>query len=287
MTCPVCAAELEPAPAFAAAGIGRCPACGLHVSDADGDAGAAREPYGDDRYLAAHSAVQWNEAQRRHEARVRLRWMRGWSARGELFEVGAAAGWFLDEAARAGYRVRGVEPSPRLSEHARRVAGRAVATGYAEDIASVPSADAACLWHVLEHSAQPLALLRAAAAQVRPGGLIFVEVPNIASPAAQRRGPRWSSLEIGFHLVHFTPDALRAALERADLDVLRIESVPAATYLRPIAWADPRRALGALRAAWRARAAFRTHPWRGELLRAVAQRPAPVLTPATVPGPLA
>lgn len=271
MNCPVCGAELEPAPAFAAAGIGRCPACELHVSDDDIE--AARATYADDRYLAARSAVQWDEAQRRHEARVRLRWMRRWSAPGELFEVGAAAGWFLDEASRRGYRVRGVEPSPRLSEHARRVAGRDVATGYAEDVATVPSADVACLWHVLEHSAQPLALLRAAAAQVRPGGLVFVEVPNIASPAARRMGPRWSNLEAGFHLVHFTPGALRGALERAGLVVLRIESVPAATYLRPTALADPRRVLGALRAAWRARAAFRTHPWRGELLRAVAQRP--------------
>jgi hypothetical protein len=101
-------------------------------------------------------------------------------------------------------------------------------------------------------------------------------VPNIGAPAAQRTGPRWSMLEAGFHPVHFTPGALRAALERAGLVVLCIESVPAATYLRPVALADPRRVLGALRAAWRARAAFRTHPWRGELLRAVAQRPAPV-----------
>lgn len=275
MSCPVCGAELEPAPAFAAAGIERCPACELHVSD-DDDAASARATYGDDRYLAARSGIQWDEAQRRHESRVRLRWMRGWAAPGELFEVGAAAGWFLEEAARSGYRVRGVEPSPELSQHARRVAGRDVVTGYAEDIPTVPSADVACLWHVLEHSAQPLTLLRAAAAQVRPGGLVFVEVPNIASPAAQRMGPRWSSLEVGFHLVHFTPGALRAALERAGLVVLSIDSVPAATYLRPAAWADPRRLLGALRQGWRARAAFRTHPWRGELLRAVAQRPSAV-----------
>jgi 2-polyprenyl-3-methyl-5-hydroxy-6-metoxy-1,4-benzoquinol methylase len=269
VSCPVCGAELEPAPAFAAAGLERCPVCELHVSD--DDASTARATYADDRYLAARSAVQWDEAQRRHEARVRLRWMRRWSTQGELFEVGAAAGWFLDEASRRGYRVRGVEPSPQLSEHARRVAGPDVATGYAEDVATAASADAACLWHVLEHSAQPLTLLRAAAAQVRPGGLVFVEVPNIASPAAQRLGPRWWNFEPGYHVVHFTPRSLRASLERAGLEVLSIETVPAATYLRPLAWADPRRALGALRAAWRARAAFRTHPWRGELLRAVAQ----------------
>lgn len=275
MSCPVCGAEREPAPAFAAAGIRRCPACELHLSDGGHEADA-RASYGDDRYLAARSAIQWDVAQRRHEARVRLRWMRRWSTSGELFEIGAAAGWFLAEAARSGYRVRGVEPSPQLSDHARRVAGRDIATGYAEDTAPVASADVACLWHVLEHSAQPLTLVRAAAAQVRPGGLVFVEVPNIASPAAQRMGARWSMLEAGFHLVHFTPSALREALERAGLVVLSIESVSAAIYLRPVAWANPRRALGALRAAWRARAVFKTHPWRGELLRAVAQLPSPV-----------
>jgi 2-polyprenyl-3-methyl-5-hydroxy-6-metoxy-1,4-benzoquinol methylase len=274
VSCPVCGADLEPAPAFGAAGIRRCPACELHVSE--DDAGAARATYADDRYLAARGTLQWDEAQRRHESRVRLRWMRRWSAQGELFEVGAAAGWFLEEASRSGYRVRGVEPSPRLSEHARRIAGGDVATGYAEDLAAVASADVACLWHVLEHSAQPLTLLRAAIAQVRPGGLVFVEVPNIASPAAQGMGAHWFKLEADVHRVHFTPRALRAALERAGLVVVCIESVPAATYLRPVAWADPRRVLGALRAAWRARAAFRTHPWRGELLRAVAQRPSPV-----------
>ena len=48
-------------------------------------------------------------------------------------------------------------------------------------------------------------------------------------------------------------------------------------YLRPVAWADPRRVAGALRAAWRDAPLFARHPWRGELLRAVAQLPSPVV----------
>ena len=140
-----------------------------------------------------------------------------------------------------------------------------------------PSADAACLWHVLEHSAQPLALLRRGRGPgpARRLGLRRGAEHRLARRAAAGRRAGSSS----------RPTSTASTSRPARCAPRSSEPASSCCASRPF---RPRRTcgrsrgpipvalLGALRAAWRARAAFRTHPWRGELLRAVAQRPSPV-----------
>ncbi len=263
MTCRICDGRLTPS---RFAGLARCATCGAHFSSHAPDPRA----YASDAYLADNADIQWDHAQRRFEARIRLDWMATWTQGGDLYEVGAAAGWFLDAARERGFGVRGVEPSPALSAHARDTLDLDVVTGLAEDQPPHGRADAVCLWHVVEHASDPVALLRASAAQVKPGGLVFLEVPNIASPLAQRLGMRWPALADRSHVTQFTPPALRTALERAGLQPVHLVTVPRWTYraqrLRP------RAAASLVRDVWLSRGVVRPDASRGDLLRAVARR---------------
>ncbi len=264
--CRICGGDLGRS-RFAEPGLVSCASCGAHFGDTP-DVGA----YASDDYLADHVDVQWDHPQRRLEARMRLDWMAAWMQTGRLYEVGAAAGWFLDAARDRGFDVSGVEPSPALSAHARDMLGLDVATGFAEEQAPVPNAEAACAWHVIEHAADPVALLRACAAHVSPGGLVFLEVPNAASPLAERLGARWPALADRSHVTHFTPAALRAALERAGLEVVEMVTIPRWAYRSPRARLRPRAAASLARDVWLSRGVLRADPVRGDLLRAVARR---------------
>lgn len=48
-----------------------------------------------------------------------------------------------------------------------------------------------------------------------PGGLIIVEVPNVSGWGGQLFGKHWSGLELPRHLIQFSPETMRAMVERA------------------------------------------------------------------------
>ena len=78
------------------------------------------------------------------------------NASGRLLEIGAASGYFLDAAQKAGFSVSGIEPVTEVAEQARAQFGIGIAIGFLEDIALEPrSLDVVCAWHVLEHLRDP------------------------------------------------------------------------------------------------------------------------------------
>lgn len=135
-----------------------------------------------------------------------------------LLDVGAGAGLLVDEASRAGLAAVGVEPSRRLSAHAR-ASGIGVVTG------SLPHAalgaarfDVVMLVDVLEHVADPVALLQRCAERLAPGGILVVVTPDVASAAARALGRRWWHFRIA-HVGYFTRETLARVAGRAGLAV--------------------------------------------------------------------
>jgi 2-polyprenyl-3-methyl-5-hydroxy-6-metoxy-1,4-benzoquinol methylase len=267
--CPLCGGAIAVTDRFGAPALDRCERCGSCFAR-EGHLDALRS-YATDEYLARNEE-QLHAEQRRYEARVRLRWVRSHLESGTLLDVGAAAGYFVEAACAAGLSARGIEPSPALGAFARERLGVAVQTAFAEDAPTEDSADAASMWHVLEHAEDPIAMLGAVAANVRAGGLVFLEVPNIASPVARGLGRRWPALAVHEHLTHFTPAGLRGALEQAGLAPVELYTIPRWRYRRPRAWMWPRTLASVTRDCVLARRIVRRDAWRGDLLRAAARR---------------
>jgi SAM-dependent methyltransferase len=132
----------------------------------------------------------------------------GW----HLLDVGSGDGDFLRRAKTAGYEVVGQEINPAAVASARD-AGLDVRLGPLEEAGFAPqSFDAVRLWHVLEHVAEPLAILKTARALLSPSGVLIVGVPDFDSPARRMFGARWGGLQLPFHRHHFNPTTLRRAL---------------------------------------------------------------------------
>lgn len=252
-------------------GYVRCAACALRFYPS----GEAPRAHYDDNYFADYAGGDYfaTEALRRHEARVRLRLVRQATgpAATQLLEVGSAAGFFMDEARKSRWSVRGIEPAEGPATYARTKLGLDVVSTFAED-AELPasSVDAVCLWHTLEHIPDPADLLRNLLAALRPGGVLVIEIPNGASLLAKRSGSDWFALEPEVHVAQWTPTALGAVLASCGYAVDRVYTVPFLTYVAGWRRRLPRRAWLAIRQ----RAWLRDpHPAGHELLRAVARRP--------------
>lgn len=210
-------------------------------------------------------------ADRRFEAEVRVRLVQRYRERGRLLELGAGAGYFLDAARRTGFDPFGIELSTEIAQIAKDRFGVDVAVGSVDELElDAGSFDLACAWHVLEHIPNPLESLRKTRATLRPGGELFLELPNFGSLRARRDRRDWPPLKPRYHVGHYTPAALAALLERAGFEVVAIESVPFAAYRKPL------RALlsHAKHAVAVRRLPRRSDPLTHELLRAVARVPA-------------
>jgi len=129
-----------------------------------------------------------------------------------LLDVGFGDGTFLERAKSAGWQVTGIDPDPVTVEAARK-RGLDVRQGSLDAPGGVAGPfDVVTLSHVIEHVHDPRALVREVHKLLKPGGLVWIETPNLASSGHQRFGAAWRGLEPPRHLVLFDWDSLEALL---------------------------------------------------------------------------
>lgn len=94
-----------------------------------------------------------------------------------VLEIGAAEGYASGYVASQGHHVSAFEPSTEYWSNLEQLAGVTVET----DFASLQNRefDAVFLHHVLEHIAAPLEYAKLLYSMVKPGGLLFVQVPDL------------------------------------------------------------------------------------------------------------
>jgi 2-polyprenyl-3-methyl-5-hydroxy-6-metoxy-1,4-benzoquinol methylase len=212
--------------------IARCDACGItytrtprpgsqdhyRVSREDvlakyGDILEGRRPHPRDRNYAEHLATL--------EALTPGR---------DLLDVGSHAGFFLRRARDRGWNARGVEPSEVTAAIAREVLGLDVVNATLDSDAVAPeSAHVVTMVDVFEHVPNPRAVLASAHRVLRPGGLLFVKVPNVRYVRAKaellRRLPgiRYDDLyDAREHLVYYSAETLARALTDAGFAIAQL-----------------------------------------------------------------
>lgn len=150
-----------------------------------------------------------------------------------VVDVGAGSGLRARVLAERGMTVIAIEPDAveEMRAHAAMASlppgSVEVVRAGAEDLPEVMAgrvADAAVMWHVLEHLPDMDASLRSVGAVLRPGGLLSVAVPNRSSAEARTFGPRWHGWEPSRHRWHLDADSLRIVLGAAGMAVRHVGS---------------------------------------------------------------
>jgi SAM-dependent methyltransferase len=135
----------------------------------------------------------------------------------DLLEVGSSWGGFLALAKSRGFNVKGVEISPQAARWAQERENLDIHCG---TLASSPFVgrgefDLVVAWHVIEHLIDPLEFLRQARSCLRPGGLLALRTPNVASLVSRANGRAWEWFGAPTHLTLFSPQGLARITTRA------------------------------------------------------------------------
>jgi 2-polyprenyl-3-methyl-5-hydroxy-6-metoxy-1,4-benzoquinol methylase len=136
-----------------------------------------------------------------------------------LLDIGCGAGAFLEWAQDAGWQAVGLDFDQAAVTNARS-RGLDVRLGTVDVLDGHVLFDAITMSHVIEHVHDPGMLLKRVKALLKPGGIFWIETPNMDSTGHKTFGQSWLGLDPPRHLVLFRPSSLRALINSAGLTIV-------------------------------------------------------------------
>jgi 2-polyprenyl-3-methyl-5-hydroxy-6-metoxy-1,4-benzoquinol methylase len=148
-------------------------------------------------------------------------------------DVGCSTGFVVEAARDRGWEAIGTDLNPSAIEYGRS-RGLDVRDVALEDAGFEPASfDAISLFDVLEHLLDPTATLRVCARLLRPGGIVFVYVPNYDSASRLLMGADAHFIWPTHHLNYYTPTTIRDLMTREGLtpEYVATEGLDVVDYL--------------------------------------------------------
>jgi 2-polyprenyl-3-methyl-5-hydroxy-6-metoxy-1,4-benzoquinol methylase len=196
----------------------RCPRCLLIYVSPRPSMESIANLYGHDEAhvpAAAHIAAAGSK---RKQARHHLQLIRRWVRKGTLLEIGAGAGYFLDEARQRGFIPYAIEFNGEQASFIESNLGIPCATSSLSDGAFGDQRfDAIYHCDVLSHFYDPFEELRTAHSRLSEGGHLVFETGDLGDI---RHCSKFERFQYPDHLFFFTRDNLRALLALSGFELV-------------------------------------------------------------------
>jgi 2-polyprenyl-3-methyl-5-hydroxy-6-metoxy-1,4-benzoquinol methylase len=136
---------------------------------------------------------------------------------GNILDIGAGTGAFLNTMKLANWSSTGLEPDETARKKALELYN--IHLKKTEEFVSLPSEsfDAITMWHVLEHVHDLHEYLEQLKSLIKPTGKIFIAVPNYTSFDSKHYQQFWAAYDVPRHLYHFSPKSMQKLLSIHDL----------------------------------------------------------------------
>lgn len=143
--------------------------------------------------------------------------------KGNILDVGAGIGAFLNTMKMANWKITGTEPDKNAREKAMQLYG--INLDQSENLYSFPEKnfDAITLWHVLEHVHDLHEYVEQLKKLLSANGKLFIAVPNYTSKDANIYKEYWAAYDVPRHLYHFSPKAMKNLLNTHGLKIEKIK----------------------------------------------------------------
>ena len=165
--------------------------------------------------------------------------LRFYSPPGQAVDIGCGKGEVTLALHQVGFNASGIDMKSPLMTHLQQahphLRWRSANTN---DLAGMSERyDVLTLYHVLEHVADPRAVLASVKALANPGALIVIEVPNVAGWKARLQGRRWVYYKVD-HVNYFRPRDIQRLATDLDLSLLAIRGYQHFSYPQHVLWKD-------------------------------------------------
>jgi 2-polyprenyl-3-methyl-5-hydroxy-6-metoxy-1,4-benzoquinol methylase len=215
----------------------RCAACDLVYVSPTFDESHYKKVYASEEYqeIVRDLGIESHEYRVHRFGRERVALMTAHlsTAAPRYLDVGCSTGFVVEAARSAGWKATGVDLNPSAIEFgkARGLDLRAVDLEASE---FEPAAfDAVSLFDVLEHLLDPVRTLRGCARLLKPGGIVFLYVPNYDSASRLLMGKDAHFIWPTHHLNYYTPATIRDLMTREAFETvyLATEGLDIVDYL--------------------------------------------------------
>ncbi len=211
-----------------------CSDCGLMFFNPQPSDQALKEIYSCDYFLGSKSEEDNANIQAMKKATVDLYLQqlvnyKGHS-KGRLLEIGCGEGHFLAAAKEYGFTVTGNDISPHACQISnQKLGGRRVQCGSFEKI-KFPDKyfDVCVMFDVIEHSRDPIALLKNVKKSLKPDGVLFFSTPSLDNWSARLLKQNWLEFKAE-HLFYFNKQTSRNLLIKSGFENIQI--TPTYKYL--------------------------------------------------------
>lgn len=127
---------------------------------------------------------------------------------GNILDIGAGIGAFVNTMKLAQWNVLGLEPDDIAISNAKNKYGLELQSPDNLFSQSKETFDAITLWHVLEHIHTLQQYLQQFHSILKSEGKLFIAVPNYTSYDAQHYKEYWAGYDVPRHLYHFSPKSM-------------------------------------------------------------------------------
>jgi SAM-dependent methyltransferase len=201
----------------------RCEECGLVFSNPQVDESLVLDEYrggvSNDLWVDVLTSPRQLELDRAKFSEI-LDELEPHRGNGRLLDVGTSIGLFLDLARSRGWDGVGTEFGERALAYARDELELEVTDKPLADTGFEPgSFDVVTLLSVLEHINDPRAMLREVRELLKPGGALFLIVPNVDSLACRVLHEKAATFDGRNHLIYLSPRTLPRLLAGAGFEV--------------------------------------------------------------------
>ena len=169
---------------------------------------------------AVRAGNNWIKIQRH---KLRFKFIQKFIKSGKLFDLGAGWGHFMLAGKELGYDVYGVEISEQPFLYCVNDLKLPVDHIDFFEMDESKKFDLITMWDVLEHIDKANDFLAKCSKLTKPGGYLFLQVPQIDSYFAERHKDNWKMMGLD-HVNYFGKDTIRKILANNGYEVVKIKS---------------------------------------------------------------
>lgn len=154
---------------------------------------------------------------------LQYRLIRRYRKSGKVFDIGCGFGHFLLAGKQLGYEVSGVETSKANIAFIRNQFQIQVDENDFLKVQEDTTYDIMTLWDVLEHIDDADRIIEKTSRMLRPGGTVFVQVPQLGSFFSALMRGNWWAMGLD-HVNYFSRKTIRRLFDKNGMDVREIRS---------------------------------------------------------------